>query len=159
MLSHGEFCYNCTLQFCAKSYQDPEVVKAAKLDELCHDHFTLEGASGAITRGRGIDAGKAIVSSPVRAFLLVHGKFYLNFLPPISPEPNIWPGTSDVVCDHDGARNWMENCCTIKDKEFKSYEGWMHKSESSRKQSSSLTNDHARSSRRRPVRTQDAICE
>ena len=58
-------------------------MKAAKLDELCHDHFTLEGASGAITRGRDIDAGKAIVTSPVRAFLLAHGKSYLSCMPPL----------------------------------------------------------------------------
>ena len=90
---------------------DPEVVKAAKLDELCHDHFTLEGASGAITRGRDIDAGKAIISTPVRAFLLAHGD-------------------KDVVCDHDGSKAFFDNCCQIKDKEFKSYKGWMHKSES-----------------------------
>jgi len=63
---------------------DLEVVKAAKLDELCHDHFTLEGASGAITRGRDIDAGKAVVSKPVRAFLLAHGKLCLYCMPPIS---------------------------------------------------------------------------
>ena len=41
-------------------------------------------------------------------------------------------GTKDVVCDHDGAREWFDNCCNISDKEFKSYEGWMHKSESSK---------------------------
>jgi acylglycerol lipase len=91
---------------------DLEVVEAAKLDELCHDHFTLEGAASAIQRGLDIDSGKITVSSKagVRSFLLAHG-------------------TGDLVCDHEGAKQWFDKHCNVEDKEMKSYEDWYHKSE------------------------------
>lgn len=92
---------------------DPEVAKTAKVDALCHDTFTLEGANGAITRGEAIDSGKLVVSSKagVRAFWLGHG-------------------TADKVCAFDNSETWFKNCCKVDDKEMKVYDGWYHKSES-----------------------------
>jgi len=52
-------------------------------------------------------------------------------------------GTNDVVCDHDGAKNWFDNCCKVDDREFKSYEGWMHKSEFPQNQPFCLPNNRS----------------
>lgn len=89
---------------------DPEVVKAAKQDALCHDMATMAQADGALTRGDEIYTGKARVSSKqgVRSFLVCHG-------------------TGDRICDYAGSKQFYDKYCDVEDKEMKTYEGWMHK--------------------------------
>jgi len=91
---------------------DPEVVKAAKLDELCHDMATMAQAVGAVSRGNEIYTGKARVSGKqgVRSFFVCHG-------------------TGDRICDYDGSLQFYNKYCDVEDKELKTYEGWMHKCE------------------------------
>lgn len=91
---------------------DPEVVRTAKLDELCHDMATMAQADGALSRGDAIYTGKARVSSKqgVRSFFVCHG-------------------TADKICDYDGSLQFYNKYCDVGDKELKTYEGWMHKRE------------------------------
>ena len=77
-------------------------------DPLCHDTGTLEGLRGMLDRAEELETCKVRVDE---------GK-------------SIWigHGTDDRICAYDATKTWFDKCCGIKDRTFRSYNGWYHRS-------------------------------
>ena len=87
--------------------RDPEVVKSMEGDTLLHRLGTLEGLAGMLDRTADLKGGRAKLNEGVRSLWLGHG-------------------TGDRVNDYDASKEWFDRQVTLKDKEFKTYEGWSH---------------------------------
>jgi len=89
--------------------RDPEVVEAFRTDPLCHDTGTLVAYADMITRGQDLRTGhvasKFLADKPV---LVLHG-------------------SSDKITDHNSSKHFVASLAQVKDKEFKSFDGWYHK--------------------------------
>ncbi|KAG8526916.1 uncharacterized protein KY384_008345 [Bacidia gigantensis] len=84
--------------------RDPEVAKSWEADELCHNIGTLEGLGGMIDRGEELDNGKAVVKE---------GNIYIAH------------GSNDLITNHGASKRFFERL-KVRDKTFKSYDGWYH---------------------------------
>ncbi|KAG9239287.1 lysophospholipase-like protein [Amylocarpus encephaloides] len=87
--------------------RDPEVVKSLKEDELIHDMGTLEGLAGLLDRAALLSQGKAKLNKGVRSIWLGHG-------------------TKDMGTSYEASDAWMRQQTQVKDREFKTYDGWYH---------------------------------
>ena len=98
--------------------RDEEVVQAHIVDELCHNTGTLEGLAGCLAR----------------AAELHHGAVVFQEGGGDGERCRIWlaHGTADRVTSFKASEKFMERL-TIRDKEFKVYDGWYHKCESQRR--------------------------
>lgn len=94
--------------------RDEEVVQAYIADELCHDTGTLEGLAGSLARAAELHRGVVVFSEGD-----VEGG-----------QCRIWlaHGTADRVTSFEASERFMERL-TLRDKEFKVYDGWYHKCE------------------------------
>lgn len=92
--------------------RDEEVVRAYIADELCHDTGTLEGLAGCLARAAELHRGTV-------AFHEGDGK---------AEQCRIWlaHGTADRVTSFEASEKFMESL-TLRDMEFKVYDGWYHK--------------------------------
>jgi len=95
--------------------RDPNVCKEWANDALCHDTGTLEGLAGMLERGDELDRDVVVLKEG-------QGQGGLT---------RIWVGhgNEDRVTSYDTSKRWFERLA-VKDKEFKTYEGWYHKRES-----------------------------
>lgn len=75
-------------------------------DKLCHNTGTLTGLAGCFERAEQLASGLAMPDNGT-SVLLAHG-------------------TADLVTSYDASKRFVENL-KVKDKEFKSYDGWYHK--------------------------------
>ena len=87
--------------------RDPEVCKSLEEDKLLHDMGTLEGLSGMLERSAALQNGKAKLNKGVESIWLGHG-------------------TEDKGTSYDASKKWFEEQTQVKDKEFKTYDGWYH---------------------------------
>lgn len=97
---------------------DPAVIQLFKEDPLLHDTGTLEGIAGMLDRA-------AATNEPGRSVMT-------DSIPTGAGETRrIWVchGTEDRICDFLGTQRWTLEDCKVQDKEFKVYEGWLHRSE------------------------------
>ena len=105
--------------------RDPAVCEEFARDELCHNIGTLEGLTGCFERAEQLSSGlampvdKALGKQSPASVLLAHG-------------------TADAVTSFSASKNFMDKL-QVKDKEFRSYDGWYHKCMSHRIQSESAT--------------------
>lgn len=92
--------------------RDPAVCKEYEEDKLCHDIGTLEGLVGMLERADELDKGVVTVKE---------GDEEIDGV-------RIWVGhgSADHVCSFNAAQRCFERLA-VKDKEFKTYEGWYHK--------------------------------
>lgn len=76
-------------------------------DALCHDIGTLEGLRGMLDRAEDLEKLRIRVDQ---------GK-------------SIWVshGTSDHICAFEPSKTWFDKCCGIKDRTFRTYDGWYHR--------------------------------
>lgn len=88
--------------------RDPKVCEEYAKDTLCHDTGTLEGLSGLLKRAEELDKGEVTVQD---------GK-----------DVSVWVGhgTGDKVCSFEATQSFMSRL-PVKDKEFRTYDGWFHK--------------------------------
>lgn len=95
--------------------RDEEVNQAYIADELCHDIGTLEGLAGCLARAAELHRG-------VVTFQEGDGE---------GEQCRIWlaHGTADHVTSFEASEKFMERL-TLRDKEFKVYNGWYHKCQS-----------------------------
>lgn len=96
--------------------RDPDVCKEWAEDELCHDTGTLEGLAGMLERGDELDRDVVVLEEG-------QGQ---------GGTTTIWVGhgSDDRVTSYDTSKRWFERLA-VKDKKFKTYEGWYHKCEPS----------------------------
>jgi len=88
--------------------RDPEVVKSLKEDTLCHNTATLEGLAGLLDRATELHNGKLQLRKGMQSLWLGHG-------------------TIDGGTSYEASKKWFEEQTgTVKDKTFKSYDGWQH---------------------------------
>lgn len=88
--------------------RDPEVVKSLKEDELVHNTGTLEGLASLLDRTAALAEGRARPGPAVKALWLGHG-------------------TVDKGTSYEGSKKWFDECTgEVKDKTFRTYEGWYH---------------------------------
>lgn len=87
--------------------RDPEVIQSLTDDKLLHGKGTLEGLSGLLDRTARLGSGEAKLNKGVRA---------------------VWLGcgTEDKGVSYDACKKWFDEQTQLKDKEFKTYEGWYH---------------------------------
>ena len=87
--------------------RDQKVAQGYVDDELVHDTGTLEGLAGMLERAEELDTGKVEVQD--------------------GDSVRIWcgHGNGDRVTSHEASKRFMDRC-KVKDKEFKTYEGWYH---------------------------------
>ena len=92
--------------------RDPAVNKEWADDELCHDTGTFEGLEGMIARGNELDKDIVVVRDNAGQGQTV----------------SVWigHGNGDRVTSYEASKNWFDRL-DVKDKEFKTYEGWYHK--------------------------------
>lgn len=92
--------------------RDEEVCKAYKNDELCHDTGTLEGLAGMLDRAAELDRGEVMLSDEEGGLC------------------RIWMGhgNQDRVTSFEASERYMQRLA-VRDKEFKTYNGWYHKCE------------------------------
>ena len=94
--------------------RDPLVNQEWVVDELCHDTGTLEGLRGMLERGDELEKDLIVVregegeGGATRIF--------------------VGHGSEDRVTDFEKSKAWVERL-QVKDKIFKTYEGWYHKRE------------------------------
>lgn len=91
--------------------RDPTVCKEWADDELCHDTGTLEGLAGMLERGDQLDRDIVVLKEG-------QGEGGVT---------RIWlgHGNEDRVTSYDTSKKWFERLA-VKDKEFKTYDGWYH---------------------------------
>lgn len=95
--------------------RDPIVNKEWAEDELCHDTGTLEGLGGMLERGDELDKGLIVVregegeGGVTRVF--------------------VGHGSEDRVTSFETSMRWFQRL-GVKDKMFKTYDGWYHKRKS-----------------------------
>lgn len=94
--------------------RDEDVVQAYIADELCHDIGTLDGLAGCLARAAELHRG-------VVTFQEGDGE---------GGQCRIWlaHGTADRVTSFEASKKFMRGL-TLRDKEFKVYNGWYHKRE------------------------------
>lgn len=97
--------------------RDEAVAKAYLADKLCHDTGTLEGLAGCLARAAELEKGQLPLKDDQGGSL---------------PKLRIWlgHGTADRVTSFEASQKFMERLA-VQDKEFKVYDGWYHKCESS----------------------------
>ncbi|TAQ89097.1 Acylglycerol lipase/Carboxylesterase [Chlorociboria aeruginascens] len=86
--------------------RDPAVVRDLIADKLCHDTGTLEALAGLLDRTAALYEGRTTLSPSVRSLWVGHG-------------------TDDKGTSYQESKKWFEKE-NVKDKEFKTYEGWSH---------------------------------
>ena len=84
--------------------RDPAVAKSWEEDELCHNIGTLEGLGGMIDRGEELDHGHVAVKEG--SIYIVHG-------------------SNDLITSHDASKRFFDRL-EVRDKTFKTYDGWYH---------------------------------
>ncbi|TGO14597.1 hypothetical protein BTUL_0051g00630 [Botrytis tulipae] len=87
--------------------RDPEVIKSINEDTLMHNTGTLEGLAGMLDRTAAMNQGKTKLNPGVKSLWLGHG-------------------TGDKATGFEGSEKWFNEQTSLKDKEFKRYEGWFH---------------------------------
>ena len=87
--------------------RDPEVIASLKEDKLLHGMGTLEGLSGLLDRTANLNEGKVKLNEGVNSIWIGHG-------------------TVDKGTSYEASKKWFDEQSTVKDKEFKTYEGWYH---------------------------------
>ncbi|THV53305.1 hypothetical protein BGAL_0054g00160 [Botrytis galanthina] len=87
--------------------RDPEVIKSINEDTLMHNTGTLEGLAGMLDRTAAMNQGKTKLNPGVKSLWLGHG-------------------TEDKGTSFEGSEKWFNEQTSLKDKEFKRYEGWFH---------------------------------
>jgi len=87
--------------------RDPNVVQSLKEDSLIHDYGTLEGLAGMLDRTAALGEGRAKLNQGVKSIWCGHG-------------------TEDKGTSYEASETWIKRQTQVKDKEFKSYEGWSH---------------------------------
>lgn len=123
---------------------DQSVVDMFKNDELAHDTGTLEGFAGMLDRAASIDSGSLPLLDASTSEGGPGGKYITSVIlfrtfctPRGEVEANaraasaIWAahGTEDKICDFKGTERWMTEDCGVKDRTWRVYEGWLHRSE------------------------------
>ena len=88
--------------------RDPEVCEAFDKDQLCHDTGTLEGLAGLLKRAEELEKGEITIEDGD------HVKVWIGH------------GTGDKVCSYQATQGFMSRLL-VKDKEFRTYDGWFHK--------------------------------
>ena len=94
--------------------RDPLVNQEWVADKLCHDTGTLEGLRGMLERGEELEQDVIVVGEgegeggATRVF--------------------VGHGSEDRVTSFEKSKSWVERL-NVKDKKFKTYEGWYHKRE------------------------------
>ncbi|KAF2751782.1 alpha/beta-hydrolase [Sporormia fimetaria CBS 119925] len=93
--------------------RDPEVQKAIKEDELCHDTGTLEGLAAMLDRTLELSTGR--IKIPADA-----GEGGVT---------RIWiaHGSEDGLTNFAASKRFAETCVAGSDKEFKAYDGHYHR--------------------------------
>lgn len=93
--------------------RDPEVNRRYEADELCHDTGTLEGLAGMLDRTAMLSKGQVEIRDDI-------GEGGVT---------RVWfaHGDKDGICDYEASKRFAEGM-KVKDKEFKTYEGYFHKS-------------------------------
>lgn len=88
--------------------RDKEVCRKFDEDELCHDTGTLQQITDMLQRGKTLlkEEAYGLLKEEIPLFV-VHG-------------------SGDRVTDHDSSK-LLVNLVRVKDKTFKSYDGWYHK--------------------------------
>lgn len=92
--------------------RDEEIVRQIVGDELVHKTGTLEGFAGCFARAAELNSGELVLSDgegggePCRLWLS--------------------HGTADRITSFEASERFMKRL-TLKDKEFKAYDGWYHK--------------------------------
>jgi acylglycerol lipase len=94
--------------------RDPEVCKAFDADELCHDTGTLEGLAGLLDRTSQLSTGKIVIPDDA-------GEGGVS---------RIWiaHGDKDGITDYHASKR-LYDALGVKDKEFRTYEGFYHRRE------------------------------
>jgi len=87
--------------------RDPAVIASLKGDEWIHNMGTLEGLAGLLDRTANLNEGKVKLNEGVQSLWLGHG-------------------TQDKGTSYEASRKWFDRQTGVKDKEFKTYEGWFH---------------------------------
>lgn len=87
--------------------RDPDVVQSLKDDKLLHGSGTLEGLAGLLDRTAALESPESKLSKNVKSLWL-------------------GCGTDDKGVSYDACKKWFERQTQLKDKEFKTYEGWSH---------------------------------
>ena len=87
--------------------RDPKVIASIKEDKLLHGMGTLEGLTGALDRAANLNQGSVKLNEGVNSLWLGHG-------------------TVDKGTSYEASRKWFTEQSTVKDKEFKTYDGWYH---------------------------------
>lgn len=108
--------------------RDPAVGEEFAQDKLCHNTGTLAGLNGCIERAEQLSNGIAVPTdnaldeqSPI-SVLLAHG-------------------TADTVTSFNASKRFMERL-KVKDKEFRSYDGWYHKRMEARTRYEYMSHSH-----------------
>ena len=92
--------------------RDPDVNRKWAEDDLCHDTGTLEGLAGMLQRGDELDKDLVVVREGEG-----EGQATRLF---------VGHGSADRVTSFETSKRWFERL-KVKDKEFKTYQGWYHK--------------------------------
>lgn len=90
--------------------RDESVVRKYEADELCHDTGTLEGLAGMLQRAEDLEKGTMLISENEGV------------------ECRLWVGhgSGDRITSYKASKRYVERL-SLKDKEFKTYDGWYHK--------------------------------
>ena len=76
-------------------------------DPLCHDTGTLEGLAGMLERAEELDTGKVLIEDEDLRLLICHG-------------------SGDRITSYDASKRYFERLGKVRDKTYKSYDGWYH---------------------------------
>lgn len=107
--------------------RDPAVNKAFETDELCHNTGTLEGLSGMLDRTAQLCGGKIIIPDGA-------GEGGCT---------RIWigHGNKDGITSYHASKR-LYDALQVKDKEFKTYEGYYHRRKSLSTLPAKIVSDH-----------------